>query len=111
MAVVNVVGAGVGGLACAIDLAAHGDTVEVFERAAESGGKIRTLDVGGAPINVGPSVLTLPWVFDELFAGAGASFRERVAVERAEVVARHTWPDGLVLDLYDDTARSEAAIA
>ncbi len=110
VAKVIVVGAGVGGLACAIELAARGDTVEVFERHGQAGGKIRTQEVDGARINAGPTVLTLPWVFEELFASAGEDFRAAVPIERAEVVARHAWSDGTTLDLYDDAARSEEAI-
>lgn len=110
MAKVIVVGAGVGGLACAIELAARGDAVEVLERHGQAGGKIRTQEVDGAQINAGPTVLTLPWVFEELFAAAGEDFRRAVPIERAEVVARHTWSDGATLDLYDDGARSADAI-
>jgi len=47
---VIVVGAGMGGLSAAIDLAARGVPVTLIERASAPGGKMRTLDVGGAAI-------------------------------------------------------------
>lgn len=105
-----VAGSGIGGLTCAVDLATSGFRVTVLERAASAGGKARTVQVAGAPIDAGPTVLTMPWVFDELFDAAGASFRDAVALERAEVLARHAWLDGSRLDLFGDRARSADAI-
>ncbi len=61
------IGAGVGGLACALDLAARGCDVLVLERAPSGGGKMRAAHVGGAVVDAGPTVLTMRWVFDELF--------------------------------------------
>ncbi len=103
---VVVIGAGVGGLACAVDLATSGFRVRVLEKADGAGGKARTLEVGGVAVDAGPTVLTMPWVFDELFEAAGRSFRDVVALERAELLARHAWADGMRLDLHGDRARS-----
>jgi 1-hydroxycarotenoid 3,4-desaturase len=111
---VVVVGAGVGGLACAIDLAGSGFRVKVLERAHHAGGKARTValgPLGGIEIDAGPTVLTMPWVFDELFERAGASFRAEVALERADILARHAWADGTRLDLHAERGRSADAIA
>ena len=105
-----VVGAGIGGLSCAIALAAQGCRVTVIERGREVGGKARGREVGSATLDAGPTVLTMPWVFDELFAASGASFRDEVGLERAEVLARHAWPDGTRLDLFADGERTAQAI-
>ncbi len=105
-----VVGAGVGGLACAVDLAAGGCRVLVLERAAAAGGKARAARIGGVELDAGPTLLTMPWVFDELFDTAGASFRAEVDLERAGVLARHAWGDGLRLDLHADRRASADAI-
>lgn len=107
---VVVVGAGVGGLACALELAASGCEVVVLERGASAGGKMRTVGVGGAAIDGGPTVLTMRWVFEELFEAVRASLHDHVQLERAEVLARHAWPDGARLDLFADRDRSAAAI-
>jgi 1-hydroxycarotenoid 3,4-desaturase len=66
----TVIGAGVGGFACAIDLAGSGYAVALLERALQVGGKIRTVGVGGLAVDARP---TVRWVFDELFATAGRS--------------------------------------
>lgn len=107
---VIVVGAGIGGLACAIDLASTGLEVLVLERARVPGGKMRTFDVGGCAIDAGPTVLTMRWVFDELFAAAGTTLAEHVDLERCELLARHAWPDGTRLDLHSDREKTAAEI-
>lgn len=107
---VVVVGAGIGGLACAISLACIGCAVRVFERSDGPGGKARTVRIGTHLIDGGPTVLTMPWVFDELFEEGGRSFRTELTLERAEVLARHAWLDGKRLDLYAERARSADAI-
>ena len=77
---VIIVGAGIGGLAAAVDLAQAGLGVTVVDEAAAPGGKLRQLDVAGVQVDSGPTVLTMKWVFDELFAAAGARFEACVDV-------------------------------
>jgi 1-hydroxycarotenoid 3,4-desaturase len=107
---VVVIGAGVGGLAAAMRLAARGLEVTVLERAAAPGGKLRTLEVGGRPVDAGPTVFTMPWVFEELFADAGRPLSDHLALRPAATLARHAWPDGARLDLFADIAASADAI-
>jgi 1-hydroxycarotenoid 3,4-desaturase len=95
-------------LAAAIDLARQGMAVTVLEQAATPGGKIR-VDNGG--IDAGPTVLTMRWVFDELFADAHASLDDRLVLRPAEVLARHAWSATERLDLFADMERSAEAIA
>jgi 1-hydroxycarotenoid 3,4-desaturase len=97
-----VVGAGVAGMSAAIALRAHGATVRVVESSSAPGGKMRELLVAGIPVDSGPTVLTMPWVFTELFANAGLNFADYVSLDSASVLARHVWPDGSRLDLLRD---------
>lgn len=105
-----VVGAGVGGLAAAVDLAREGAHVTVLERAATPGGKMRRLAVNGGLIDAGPTVMTMRWVFDALFADAGADLEKRLALTPLQVLARHHWREGETLDLFADQERSADAI-
>lgn len=107
---VIIVGAGIGGLACAVDLACSGARVTILERASSGGGKASVVRLGDVDVDAGPTVLTMLWVFEELFEAAGASFRGEVALERSEVLARHAWSDGTRLDLHGERAASEDAI-
>jgi 1-hydroxycarotenoid 3,4-desaturase len=107
---VAIVGAGMGGLAAAVDLAHQGFRVSVFEKAATCGGKMREVRVGDAAIDAGPTVFTMNWVFEGLFAQAGARLSDHLDLVPASVLARHAWPDGGRLDLHASVDRSCAAI-
>ncbi len=107
---VVVIGAGMGGLVAALDLARQGCAVTLVEKDAAPGGKMRQLAVGGAAIDAGPTVLTMRWIFDEIFADAGTSFEACVPLQRAEILARHAWSANERLDLHADLERSVAAI-
>ncbi|MCU0835593.1 MAG: phytoene desaturase family protein [Chromatiaceae bacterium] len=106
-----VVGAGIGGLACAIELAARGVAVEVFERSGAPGGKMREVAIGDARLDAGPTVFTMRWVLEELFASAGTELAAEVGLKPIEVLARHAWEDGGRLDLFADRARTADAIS
>lgn len=107
---VLVIGAGMGGLACAIDLACAGFAVTVLERAAAPGGKMREVALGGVKVDSGPTVLTMRWVFDALFADAGARLEDRITLHPLDVLARHAWCENQRLDLFADLDRSADAI-
>lgn len=107
---VAVIGAGVGGLAAAIDLARCGFEVTVFERAAHAGGKMRSIASSVGPLDVGPTVLTMRRIFEELFADCGVRLEDRLTLRPLEILARHAWVDGSRLDLFADVQRSEDAI-
>lgn len=106
-----VVGAGMAGLTAAIDLAVANFKVTVIERAAAPGGKMREVRLGDAGIDSGPTVLTMKHVFEEIFADAGAQLSDYVTLEPLQILARHAWPDGSLLDLFADRERSAHAIS
>ncbi len=108
---VIVAGGGIGGLTAAAELAAHGAEVTLLERGAELGGKLRQVTFAGRPIDVGPTVLTMRWVFEQIFTDLGTRLAEEVRLRQSEILARHAWTDGSRLDLYADLERSTAAIA
>jgi len=105
-----VVGAGMGGLAAAIDLGRSGHRVTVLERAASPGGKLRALEVDGVAIDSGPTVFTMRWVFESLLADAGLRLDDLLTLDTPSVLARHAWQPDAVLDLHADVERSVAAI-
>ncbi|HIC82542.1 MAG TPA: phytoene desaturase [Kiloniellaceae bacterium] len=108
---VVVIGAGIGGLAAALRLAAAGLEVTVVERAAGPGGKMRAVSVGGSRFDAGPTVFTMKWVFEGLFEAAGLTLDDHIRLRPAATLARHAWQDGARLDLFADRERSAEAIA
>src|SRR5262249_45728078 len=107
---VVIVGAGVGGLAAALDLSREGLDVVVVEAADRPGGKMRRTHVGGIAIDGGPTVFTLRPVFESLFADAGTTLADHVGLVPLDVLARHAWSPTERLDLFADVERSADAI-
>lgn len=105
-----VVGAGLGGLAGAISLAASGYRVRIFEKNGSPGGKLARLEADGFAFDLGPSLLTLPDVFRELFAEAGADFDAEVPLHRLTTLCRYRFADGSALDLPDGLEAQVEAI-
>ena len=107
---VVIVGAGVAGLVSAFALAARGLDVTVLERSTSPGGKMRQVAIGPSQIDSGPTVFTMRWVFDELFAAAGRNFADHVRLRPLEILARHAWDEHTRLDLFADEERTIDAI-
>lgn len=108
---VVVIGAGIGGLAAALRLAHAGLSVTVVERAGRPGGKMASVPVGQLFVETGPTVFTMRWIFEELFAEAGADFVDHAKLTPASLLARHAWSQDARLDLFADPEASAAAIA
>lgn len=107
---VVVIGAGMGGLAAAITLAANGCRVDLVERAEVPGGRMRELAVAGHPIDSGPTVFTMRDVFETLFRSADTHLNDHLELVPVHTLARHGWLDGSSLDLYRDIDLSAEAI-
>lgn len=76
---VIVIGSGFGGLAAAVRLAARGYRVEVFEKRGQPGGRASVFTQGGFVFDAGPTVITAPFLFDEIFTLAGRRREDYVA--------------------------------
>jgi 1-hydroxycarotenoid 3,4-desaturase len=109
---VVVIGAGMGGLVAALLLAARGLQVTVLEAAETPGGKMRQLQVDGAAIDAGPTVLTMRWVFEQIMDDIGSSMAALPALTPLSVLATHAWRGhDKTLNLYADVQASADAIA
>ncbi len=91
---IGIVGAGIGGLATAVRLAAAGFRTEVFEKNHTSGGKVGEIRDAGFRFDTGPSLFTLPQLLDELFETAGTPPEMRLKYYQLPEVCRYFFPDG-----------------
>ncbi len=66
-----VIGSGFGGLGAAIRLAARGYEVEIFEKRDKLGGRAYVYEINGFKFDGGPTIITAPFMFDDLWALAG----------------------------------------
>ena len=93
-----VIGAGLGGLAAAIRLARAGHAVEVWEKNAGPGGKLKELSRDGFSWGTGPSLLTMPHVVRELFSAAGERMEDHLQLVRLDSACRYFWTDCTIID-------------
>ena len=113
---VVVIGAGIGGLVSALLLSHRGLRVTLLEAAVTPGGKMRRVMVGGQPVDSGPTVFTMRWVFEQIFASVGASLSSHVQLSPLSILARHAWRGNGTsaeqrLDLHANIQQSTDAIA
>lgn len=94
---VVVVGAGFGGLSAAIRLAHTGAQVTLLERQSRAGGRAGRIEREGFAFDTGPSVVTMPHLFDELFQLGGERLVDHVDLQRLDPAYRATFHDGSVL--------------
>ena len=89
MSRVVVVGGGAGGLAVAARLAVRRHDVTLLEQAPTTGGKLATYRQDGFAFDTGPSLLTLPAVYRDLFLKTGGPLEEAVDLQPVEPVQRY----------------------
>ncbi len=105
-----VIGAGPGGLAASILLAAGGMRVRVLERLPIIGGRTSTIEANGFKFDLGPTFLLYPRVLDEIFRAAGSSLAAEVEMVRLDPQYRLTFGSGGTLDCTPNRAEMERQI-
>ncbi|MFV2017394.1 phytoene desaturase family protein [Micromonospora sp. LOL_023] len=108
---VVVVGAGLGGLACALHLAGAGRQVTLLEREAVPGGRAGRRAVDGYEFDTGPTVLTMPDLIAEALGAVGEELSDWLDLTPLDPAYRAYFPDGSTLDVITDTARMAAEVS
>ena len=106
-----VVGAGFGGLAAAVRLRARGYDVTVLEALDQPGGRARVFRQDGFTFDAGPTVITAPYLFDELFTLVGRDARDYFELVPVDPFYRILFHDGGSFDFVGDEERLLAQIA
>ncbi|MGE9289953.1 MAG: phytoene desaturase family protein [Puniceicoccales bacterium] len=89
-----ILGGGFGGLAAACRLAHAGKRILLLEKNDHLGGKCDILEKDGFHFDMGPSVLTLPFVLNDLFRSVGRDRRDYLEIEPVEPGCRYFFSDG-----------------
>lgn len=108
---VTIIGAGPGGLASAILLAASGQRVRIFERMPFVGGRTSTLEANGYKFDLGPTFFLYPQVLREIFAVAGARLADEIPMTRLDPQYRLVFGAGGELRCTSDVSAMERQIA
>lgn len=93
-----VIGAGFGGIAAALRLRAKGYEVTVIDRCAQLGGRAQVFERDGFRHDAGPTVITAPFLFDELFSLFGEKFSDHVTLVPLTPWYRFVFSDGEKFD-------------
>lgn len=97
-----VIGSGFGGLAAAIRLQAAGIDTTIYEARDLPGGRAYVYKDAGFTFDAGPTVITAPHIFEELFAEAGRDLKSYVELIPVDPFYRLVWEDGTIFDYSGD---------
>ncbi len=99
---VIIIGSGFGALGAAARLAARGYDVEIFEKRDKPGGRAYVYEQDGFKFDGGPTVVTAPFMFDDIFAAAGRRREEYVEFTPLDPFYRIFDHTGRAFDYNDD---------
>jgi diapolycopene oxygenase len=108
---VVVIGAGLGGMTAAIQLARAGYSVDLLEKNGNIGGKLNIHQEAGFSFDLGPSIFTLPQIFRPVFEHDGKTLEDYIHLERVDPQWRNFFEDGTVVDLWEDDAPMQRQLA
>ncbi|MBC8068929.1 MAG: phytoene desaturase, partial [Deltaproteobacteria bacterium] len=106
-----VIGGGFGGLAAAIRLGARGYRVIVLERRDQPGGRAYVYRQDGFVFDGGPTVITAPFMFEDLWRMCGRELADDVELMPVTPFYRIRFPDGGSFEYTGDAAAMEAEVA
>ena len=106
-----VIGAGLGGLAAAMRLGAKGYQVTVLDKLDRVGGRGSSITQDGHRFDLGPTIVTVPQVFEKLWAACGRDFHADVDLKPLDPFYEIRWPDGSHFTARSDTDAMVAEVA
>ena len=93
-----IIGGGLGGLAAALRLFSSNWSVTVFEQGESFGGKMNQSSANGFTFDTGPSLITMPWIFADLFKIAGEAIEDHLEFVPVNPICEYIYPDGVKFD-------------
>ncbi|MEI8207524.1 MAG: phytoene desaturase family protein, partial [Kiritimatiellales bacterium] len=105
---VAVIGSGLGGISAAISLRQEGYEVDLYEKNQQIGGKLNQLQSQGYTFDLGPSILTLPHIFERLFERSGKKMADYISIRTVRPHWRNFFEDGTVINLFPEPDKMSA---
>lgn len=106
-----VIGSGFGGLAAAVRLGARGYRVSVIEQLEQAGGRASVFRQDGFTFDAGPTIITAPFMFEELWALCGKRFADDVDLRSLDPFYRIVYDDGGTFDCMGGAEAMRAEVA
>ncbi len=106
-----VIGAGLGGLAAAMRLGAKGYAVTVLDRLDLPGGRGSSVTQDGHRFDLGPTIITVPQVYEDLWRACGRDFHKDISLRAMDPFYEVRWPDGSTFTARQDTDAMLAEVA
>lgn len=106
-----VIGGGFGGLSAAIRLQANGHDVTIVEKRDKLGGRAYVYEQDGFTFDGGPTIITAPWLIDELFSTAKRDTRDYLQLVKLDPFYNIRWEDGTVFNYNDNRENLIAQVA
>lgn len=106
-----VIGAGLGGLAAAMRLGAKGYAVTVIDKLDVPGGRGSAICQDGHRFDLGPTIVTVPQLYRELWAACGRRFEDDVDLRSLDPFYEIRWPDGTKFVAQHDTDAMREEVA
>jgi len=106
-----VIGAGLGGLSAAMRLGAKGYRVTVLDRLDRAGGRGSSISQDGHRLDLGPTIVTVPQMYEDLWDACGRDFHKDVDLRRVDPFYEIRWQDGTKFRASQDTGEMRAEVA
>ena len=106
-----VIGAGLGGLAAAMRLGAKGYAVTLIDKLDVPGGRGSAIWKDGHRFDLGPTIVTVPQLYRDLWAACGRNFDDDVSLSPLDPFYEIRWPDGTRFVAQQDTEKLRAEVA
>jgi phytoene desaturase len=106
-----VIGSGFGGLAAAVRLGARGYRVTVLERLDQPGGRAAVFRQDGFTFDAGPTIITAPFLFEDLWTLCGRKLSDDVELRALDPFYRIVFDDGSRFDCFADADAMEREVA
>ncbi len=106
-----IIGSGFGGLAAAVRLGARGYRVTVLERLDAPGGRASVHRQDGFTFDAGPTIVTAPYLFEDLWRLCGRELSDDVELRAIDPFYRLVFDDGETIDCHADADAMAAEVA